>query len=221
MFWYPAPNLDRALAPSWDSRFCCLTQELVTRLNFGSAYAQVAAPAAHPLAHLLSQCCLEASVSLHPYSVPLLSPCYYWQTMSYPQLPSFRIFCQLFAKVWRPIFGNSGGMAYWILIHDASEPVLYICPFNIVIFDAVDHFISSFSISTLSPQYLVLLSLFCVHFYSDFYSLPPLSLHVGSYFVSILLLINPNSLSNDEKENCRRDLSVTLKKRGSEKDTKR
>jgi hypothetical protein len=41
---YPHPNFDRALAPVWVGRFCCLTQELVTRLNFGLASAQAAPP---------------------------------------------------------------------------------------------------------------------------------------------------------------------------------
>jgi hypothetical protein len=37
--WSPARNLDRALAPSWVGPVFCLTQELVTRLNFSSASA--------------------------------------------------------------------------------------------------------------------------------------------------------------------------------------
>jgi hypothetical protein len=40
--WYPAPNLDRASAPSWVGPAFCLTQELVNRLNFGSASTQAA-----------------------------------------------------------------------------------------------------------------------------------------------------------------------------------
>jgi hypothetical protein len=55
-YWYPAPNLDRALAPSWVGRFCWLTQELVTRLNFGSASAQVAPPLLPLLTLLLTFC---------------------------------------------------------------------------------------------------------------------------------------------------------------------
>jgi hypothetical protein len=65
-----------------------------------------------PSAYLLSRCCSGASVSLHLYSVPLLSPCYYWRTIPCPHLPSLRIFCQFYAKVWRPSFGTSGGMAH-------------------------------------------------------------------------------------------------------------
>ena len=56
----PAPNLDRALAPSWVGRFYCLTQELVTRLNFGSASAQ-AAPSLLPLLTLLLTFCPGAA----------------------------------------------------------------------------------------------------------------------------------------------------------------
>ena len=56
MFWYPAPNLDRALAPSWVGRFGCLTQELVTRLNFGSASTQAAPPLLPLLTLLLTFC---------------------------------------------------------------------------------------------------------------------------------------------------------------------
>jgi hypothetical protein len=69
---YPAPNLDRALAPSWVGRFCCLTQELVTRLNFGSASAQVAPPLL-PLLTLLLTFCPNAAQGLSLAS-PIISP---------------------------------------------------------------------------------------------------------------------------------------------------
>jgi hypothetical protein len=60
VLWYPALNLDRALALSWVGRFCCLTQELVTRLNFSSASAQ-AAPPLLPLLTLLLTFCPSAA----------------------------------------------------------------------------------------------------------------------------------------------------------------
>jgi hypothetical protein len=73
--WYPAPNLGRALAPSWVGRFCCLTQELVTRLNFGSASAQAAPPLLHLLTFLLTFCPVLLSLTSPrrgPTSEPLV-----------------------------------------------------------------------------------------------------------------------------------------------------
>ena len=52
--WYPALNLDRALALSWVGRFCCFIQELVT-----------AAPAAASLLPLLTFC-LDAAQGTQP-----------------------------------------------------------------------------------------------------------------------------------------------------------
>jgi hypothetical protein len=50
LLWYSHPNLDRSLAPT------CLTRELVTRLNFGSASAQAAPPLLPMLTLLLTFC---------------------------------------------------------------------------------------------------------------------------------------------------------------------
>jgi hypothetical protein len=92
------------------------------------------------------------SVSLHPYSVPLLSPCYYWRTMPCPQLPFLWIFCQLYTKVWRLSFGTTGRIAYWILIHSVSGIICYIYSANMMIFGAVNCFVSSLSLmSPFSP----------------------------------------------------------------------
>jgi hypothetical protein len=91
MPWYPAPNLDRALAPSLVGRFSCLTKELVTRLNFGSASGQ----AAEPLLRLVIRCspsCSGSSPSLHPTSVPFWGPRCYWLPMPCPHLPSLMNF---------------------------------------------------------------------------------------------------------------------------------
>jgi hypothetical protein len=83
--WYPA------LTPSLVGRFSCLTKELVTRLNFGSASAQ----AAQPLLRLVIRCspsCSGSSPSLHPTSVPFWGPRCYWLPMPCPHLPSLMNF---------------------------------------------------------------------------------------------------------------------------------
>ena len=66
--WVPAPNLDRALAPSSVGSFYCLTQELVIQLNFSSASAQ-AAPPLLPLLTLLLTFCQVYRWAVHAKSL--------------------------------------------------------------------------------------------------------------------------------------------------------
>lgn len=71
--WYPAPNLDRALAPSLVGRFSCLK----------------------PLLRLVirgSPSCSGSSPSLHPTSVPFWGLRCYWLPMPCLHLPSLMNF---------------------------------------------------------------------------------------------------------------------------------
>jgi hypothetical protein len=88
--WYPAPNLDRALAPSLVGRFSCLTKELVARLNFGSASAQ----AAQPLLRLVIRCSPSYSGS-SPNLSPILGPSLLLATHALPTSAVPHEFCQL------------------------------------------------------------------------------------------------------------------------------
>lgn len=95
-------------ASCWVGRFCCLTQELVTRLNFGSSLCSgraATAPSAHPLAHPLSRGYSRDSVWLHPYSVPLLNPYYYWQLCLARSYRPFEVLVNSTQRSGGPVLG--------------------------------------------------------------------------------------------------------------------
>jgi hypothetical protein len=98
VFWYPALNLDRALAPSLVGRFSCLTKELVTRLKLRLSVCSgctATAQARHPLLTLLLRLLAISSPNLSPtLGLSLLLATHALPTSAIPHE-----FCQLYTKV--------------------------------------------------------------------------------------------------------------------------
>jgi hypothetical protein len=79
-------------------------------------------------------------------------------------------------------------------------------PCNMATFSAVD---VRAALSSLSLQYFLPFPRFRARFCPESRTPHFLFSHEDLYFISTLLLINPNFLSNGEKEECRRDPSAS------------
>jgi hypothetical protein len=128
--WYPAPNLDRALASSWVGHFYCLTQELVTRLNFGSPSAQAAPPLRSLLILLLTFC---PGAAQRPQSHFTYTQSRFWALAIIGELclacscRPFEFFVNFTRRSGGSVLGPLGEMAHWILMHRASGLACCIC----------------------------------------------------------------------------------------------
>jgi hypothetical protein len=134
--------------PGWVGYFSCLTKELVTRLNFGSASVQ----AAQPLLRLVILCSPSCSGSIQvllrlltissPKLSPVFGPSLLLATYALPTSAVPHELCQLYAKVsGGPVLGTHKNRSP----HGALNPhawciwsrVLHL-PYNIATSSAVD-----------------------------------------------------------------------------------